>query len=150
MMQFKREDNNKIYDIIKMRLMIMLNTLEQFRAAFPEAVIVNYDIANVHGYGLSYRTSSERVEIFRKDNGKYLEYPNIQLYSNLKSDNYKIFIIKNNKIFELGVGDKPNCFKIEKELKNVDINIFDRIFYVSKKYHKKSANRKDEPIFTIE
>lgn len=128
----------------------MFNNIDDFKKRYPNSIIVNYDIENVHGYGLSYRMSSKRIEMFRKDNGKYLEYPNIQLYSTLESTDYKIFIIKDNRIYELGKSDKPNHFKKIRELEDVDVNIFDIIFYSSKKTHKKSANRKDEPIYVIE
>lgn len=128
----------------------MFNNIEEFRKAYTEAVIVNYDIANLHGYGLSYRTSSKRIEILRKDNGKYLDYPYIQPYSTLENTNYKIFIIKDGRMYELRISDKPYYFKIIRELKDMDINIFDNIFYASKKEHKKSANRKDEAIYKIE
>ena len=128
----------------------MIDNIEQFNNKFPNSVVVNYDIANVHGYGLAYRTATGTVEIFRKDNGKYLEYPNIQPYSYLNNTNYKIFIIKNNKMFELCKTEKNERFKIKSEVTDININVFDDIFYSSKKTHKKAANRKDEPIYIIE
>ena len=128
----------------------MINSIDQFNNKYKPSAVVNYDIANVHGYGLTYKTAPGTVEIFRKDNGKYLEYPNIQPYSRLDDTDYKIFIIKDNKMFELCNSEKDGVFKIKSEVTDIDINIFDDIFYISKLKHKKSANRKDEPIYIIE
>ncbi len=128
----------------------MINSIEQFNDKYKKSAVVNYDIADVHGYGLTYKTAPGTVEIFRKDNGKYLEYPNIQPYSRLENTDYKLFIIKDNKIFELCKGEKDGVFKIKSEATDIDINIFRDIFYLSKTKHKQSANRKDEPIYIIE
>ena len=130
----------------------MINNLDEFIKSYPKAAIVNYDIADVHGYGLTFRTiykNKDKVEKFRTYNGKYIEYPNIQPYANLDSDNYNIFIIKNNKMYELDKGIENNTYIIKRELNDIDLNIFDSIFYMSKNKHKPSSNRNDEPIYTI-
>ena len=130
----------------------MINNIDDFISAYPKAAIVNYDIARVHGYGLTFRTTytnKEKVEKFRVDNGKYLEYPYIQPYSTLDGDNYNIFFIRNNQMFELEKGKENNTFTIKRIMNDIDINMFDSIFYMSKNKHKKSANRPNEPIYRI-
>ena len=101
----------------------MINSLEEFKTKYPKAAVVNYDIEDVHGYGLCYRTNGRVVERLRKDRGKY-------------NTDYKIFIIRNNKLFELEKGNEENTFHIKEEVTNVDINLFDDIFYISKMKHK--------------
>ena len=52
----------------------MINNIDDFISAYPKAAIANYDIARVHGYGLTFRTTytnKDKVEKFRVDNGKY-------------------------------------------------------------------------------
>lgn len=51
---------------------IMINSMNEFIKEHPHAVIVNYDIADKFECGKTYRTSTNKVEEFRKDKkGKY-------------------------------------------------------------------------------
>ena len=127
----------------------MINSIEEFKNKYPKAAVVNYDIASLYGYGLTYRTSTDSVEMFRRiDSKKYITYPNIQPYSKLDGTNYEIFIIRNNKMYKLEKG-KANTFKIKKEILDVDTNIFDK-FYYNRKSHIKPRNSEDETIYIIE
>ena len=125
----------------------MINSVEEFKAKYPKAAVVNYDIEDVHGYGLCYRTNGRAIERLRKDRGKYITYPQIQPYSELNTD-YKIFIIRNNKMYELEKGNKEKTFHIKEEVTDVDINMFDDIFYISKMKHK-DPTIVNEDIYTI-
>ena len=129
----------------------MINSLEEFKKIYPKAAVVNYDIADLHGYGLTYRTNDVKrpIEKFRTYLGRYITYPQIQPYSKLNTD-YKIFIIRNNKMYELEKGSKELTFHIKEEVTNVDLNIFTDKFYISKNKHEKSRNNEDEPIYRIE
>ncbi len=112
----------------------MINTIEEFKIKYPKAAIVNYDMENTFDCGLCYKTGPGIVERLRKDKGKYITYPKIQPYSELNTD-YKIFIIRNNKMYELEQGNEKHTFHIKREITNVDISIFDDI-YLSKAKHK--------------
>lgn len=82
----------------------MINTIKDFIVKYPKAVIVNYDIAGKFDddSGRTYRTSTNHLEYFRKENGKYLKYPQIQPYLKLSENaDYKLFILYNHKMFEL-------------------------------------------------
>lgn len=113
----------------------MINSLEDFKDKYKPACIVNYDIEDVHGYGLCYRTNSTRIERVRKDRGRYITYPYIQPYSELNSD-YHMFIIRNNKMYELENGKEKNTYHIKEEITNINLDIFNDIFYISKQKHK--------------
>ena len=92
----------------------MINTIEEFKNIHPKAVIVNYDIADQFGFGMSYRTTTGSVELFRKVNGKYIKYPYIQPYLNLDNDSlYELFIIYNSKMYQLEKGINNNTYKIK-------------------------------------
>ena len=125
----------------------MINSVEEFKAKYPKAAVVNYDIEDVHGYGLCYRTNGKAIERLRKDRGKYITYPKIQPYSELNTD-YKIFIIRNNKMYELEQGKEKKTFHIKEEVTDVDLNMFDDIFYISKMKHK-DPTIVNEDIYTI-
>ncbi len=125
----------------------MINSLEEFKKEYKVAAVVNYDIEDVHGYALCYRTSSPRMERVRKDRGRYITYPQIQRYSELDT-NYKLFIIRNNKMYELEKGNKENTYHIKEEVTNVNLKIFDDKFYISRNQHK-DPKIIDEPIYTI-
>ncbi len=107
------------------------------------AAVVNYDIAALHRYGLTYRTNDVKrpIEKFRTYLGRYITYPQIQPYSKLNTD-YKIFIIRNNKMYELEKGSKELTFQIKEEVTNVDLNIFTDKFYISKSNMKNLATMK--------
>lgn len=134
----------------------MINTLEEFILKYPKSVVVSYDAANFNreGYGVIYRTTTRKTERFRKLNGKYIIYPQIQPYLQLNEDsNFSLFIIRNNKIYKLKKGEKNNTYKIEQEIFNVNISMFDYIFENSGRNdnnHNKPQNRSDEPIYIIE
>ncbi len=115
----------------------MINTIEEFKERYKKAAVVNYDVAKKYGYGLTYRTGKVKhvIEKFRKYKNEYITYPQIQPYSELNTD-YKIFIIINNKMYELEQGNEKNTFHIKGEVANVDINMFNDIFYISKMKHK--------------
>lgn len=126
---------------------MMINRIEEFKKEYPISAIINYDVEEVHGYGLCYKTKPGTVEKLRKDKGKYITYPQIQPYSKLTTD-YKLFIIKNNRMYELESGNSENTYHIKSEVVNVDPNIFTDIFYISKNKHKEPKII-DEPIYTI-
>ena len=130
----------------------MINSIEDFKKMHPRAVIVNYDIAEQFDCGMTYRTSTGNVELFRKNsNGKYITYPSIQPYLTLSSESdYELFIIHNSKMYQLELGSKKNSYKIKSELVNINSSINkDDVFY-TKKIWKKPRNNDDEPIYTIE
>ena len=52
-------------------------------------------------------------------------------------------------MYELEKGKEKETFVIKREVDDVNLNIFDNIFYISKNKHEKSANRREEPIYTI-
>lgn len=113
----------------------MINSLDEFKKKYGVSCVVNYDISDVHGYGLCYRSNSSRVERVRKERGRYITYPYIQPYSKLNTD-YKMFIINNNKMYELECGNKKNSYHIKNEVNDINLNIFDEIFYISRNKHK--------------
>ena len=41
----------------------MINSLKEFENMHPKFVIVNYDIANVFEFGMTYRTETHSVEV---------------------------------------------------------------------------------------
>ncbi|MBQ6285595.1 MAG: hypothetical protein IJK67_04725 [Bacilli bacterium] len=124
----------------------MISSIDEFKKKYPKSAIVNYDVAEVHGYGLCFKIRGT-IEKFRKDKGKYITYPQIQPYSKLTTD-YKLFIIKNNKMYELENGNIENTYHIKNEIVNINLNIFTDIFYISKSKHKEPKII-DEPIYTI-
>ncbi len=128
----------------------MINTIEEFKAKYPKAAVVNYDVEKKYGYGLTYRTGDVKhvIEKFRKFKNEYITYPQIQPYSKL-TKNYKMFIIRNNKIYELEQGNRENAFHIRGEARNINIDIFEKVFNIPKEKHDKPSNRETEPIYTI-
>lgn len=124
----------------------MINTIEEFSKEHPKAVIVNYNIAEKFDYGLTYRTSCFSLEKFRKNKGKYIKYPLIQPYLKLsKNSNYELFILLNNKAYELE--SYNNNYRIKRELTNINPNLFmDEVFF--KKAHEPKIM--DEEILLIE
>lgn len=130
----------------------MINSIIEFSKEHKDAVIVNYDISEQFECGMTYRTSTNKVELFRKDkNGKYINYPYIQPYLTLSdSSNYELFIIHNSKMYKLEKSNKENTYKIKEELKNVSSNINkDDVFY-DKSKRVNPRNNKEEPIYIIE
>ena len=98
----------------------MINTIKEFAVKYPKAVIVNYDIAGTFddNSGRTYRTSTNHLEYFRKENGKYLKYPQIQPYLKLSEDvDYKLFILYNHKMFELEKIDVN--YHIKREIEDI-------------------------------
>ena len=47
-----------------------------------------------------------------------------------------MFIIHNNKMYELECGNKKNSYHIKNEVNDINLNIFDEIFYISRNKHK--------------
>ena len=135
----------------------MINTIEEFVKDHPNAVIVNYDIAetNDEGYGLTYRKSRDHTEIFRTDRlGKYLKYPYIQQYTELTDKSYvELFIIHNRKMYELELLDADNhLFRIKREITNINPKLYmdDKFMDTRGNNRKPSRNHNDEPIWKIE
>ncbi len=126
----------------------MISSIEEFDSIYGKYDIVNYDMEKVYGYGVTYKSSKNVFEEFRKENGEYITFPKIQPYLTLTNSNYSMFIIKNNKMFKLRRGDENHPYVIDREI-NVDLRIFDNIFKNEDKI-KKSAARTNEPIYTIE
>lgn len=108
----------------------MINSMNDFINKHPNAVIVNYDIADKFDCGKTFRTSTKKVEDFRKYRGKYIKYPYIQPYLTLSdSSSYELFIIRNKKVFQLELGSN-NSYKISRELNNINFDIWDDdVFY---------------------
>ena len=127
----------------------MINNMEEFIEAHPKAVLVNYDIAKKFDYGEAFRTTRRTIEQFRKDNHrKYIEYPYIQPYLKLNElSEYELFIIHDNKVYELAKGSEENSFKITREVDNINFNIGDDDVFYCKPRPPRIIN---EPICIIE
>ena len=112
----------------------MINTIKDFIVKYKKAVIVNYDIAGKFDddSGRTYRTSTNHLEYFRKENGKYLKYPQIQPYLKLsENEDYKIFILYNQKMFELEKIDEN--YHIKQEIVDINPELYmDDVFYDKK------------------
>ena len=112
----------------------MINTIKDFIVKYPKAVIVNYDIAGKFDddSGRTYRTSTNHLEYFRKENGKYLKYPQIQPYLKLNENaDYKLFILYNHKMFELEKIDEN--YHIKQEIVDINPELYmDDVFYDKK------------------
>ena len=112
----------------------MINTIKEFAVKYPKAVIVNYDIAGTFDdeSGRTYRTTTENLEYFRKENGKYLKYPQIQPYLKLNdSSDYELFILHNGKMYELEKIDEN--YHIKREITDINPNLYmDDVFYDKK------------------
>ena len=112
----------------------MINTIKDFIVKYPKAVIVNYDIAGKFDddSGRTYRTSTNYLEYFRKENGKYLKYPQIQPYLKLcENADYKLFILYNHKMFELEKIDEN--YHIKQEIVDINPELYmDDVFYDKK------------------
>lgn len=112
----------------------MINTIKEFADKYSKAVIVNYDIAGKFDddSGRTYRTSTGKLEYFRKEHGKYLKYPQIQPYLKLNENaDHKLFILYNHKMFELE--KKDETYHIKREVVDVNPNIYmDDVFYGKK------------------
>ena len=112
----------------------MINTIKEFAVKYPKAVIVNYDIAWTFDdeSGRTYRTTTENLEFFRKENGKYLKYPQIQPYLKLSENSgYNLFILYNHKMFELEKIDEN--YHIKQEIVDINPELYmDDVFYDKK------------------
>ena len=112
----------------------MINTIKDFIVKYPKAVIVNYDIAGKFDddSGRTYRTSTNHLEYFRKENGKYLKYPQIQPYLKLSENSgYNLFILYNHKMFELEKIDEN--YHIKQEIVDINPELYmDDVFYDKK------------------
>ena len=127
----------------------MINTIKEFAVIYPKAVIVNYDIAGTFDdeSGRTYRTTTENLEYFRKENGKYLKYPQIQPYLKLREDvDYKLFILYNHKVFELEKIDEN--YHIKREIEDINPSLYmDDVFYDKKNL--RQPRIQDEEILII-
>lgn len=127
----------------------MINTIKEFAIKHPQAVIVNYDIAGTFDddSGRTYRTSKGSLEYFRKENGRYLKYPQIQPYLKLNdSSTYELFILHNHKMYELEkIGEN---YHIKREVADINPKIYmDDVFYDKKRLSQPRIQ--DEPILVI-
>ena len=114
----------------------MINTIEEFSKLHPLADIVNYDIAEKFGYGMTYRTKTKTTEKFRMHNNRYLEYPFIQPYLEAKDiEGYEFFIIKDGKMYQIMKDEEhENSYKKIKEIEGVSPEIYnDDVFYQKRK-----------------
>ena len=129
----------------------MINTIEEFAKLHPYADIVNYDAKYLFDYGLTYRTKTKTLERFRKINGKYIEYPNIQPYLDAEDKNgYELFIIHNRKMYQLLKND-DETYKIAKELENINPDIYkDDVFYDQRKLKNPVIHSKELVLTVIE
>ena len=111
-----------------------INNMDEFIEEHPYSVIVNYDIANKLDCGKTFRTATKTLEEFKKDKkGKYIKYPNIQPYLTLNDESsYELFIIHNQKIYKLELGNQENTYKIKCEISNINFNIGDDDVFYSK------------------
>ena len=127
----------------------MINTIKEFTLKHPKAIIVNYDIAGTFDddSGRTYRTTTETLEYFRKENGKYLKYPQIQPYLKLnENSSYELFILNNHKMFQLENID--GNYHIKQQIEDINPNIYmDDVFYDKKNLHKPRIQ--EEPILII-
>ena len=127
----------------------MINTIKDFIVKYPKAVIVNYDIAGKFDddSGRTYRTSTNHLEYFRKENGKYLKYPQIQPYLKLSENaDYKLFILYNHKMFELEKIDEN--YHIKQEIVDINPQLYmDDVFYDKKNL--RQPRIQDEEILII-
>ena len=122
----------------------MINTIKEFSDKYPKAVIVNYDIAGTFDdSGRTYRTSTNHLEYFRKENGKYLKYPKIQPYLKLnENDDYKLFILYNHKMFELEKID--DYYHIKQEIVDINPKLYmDDVFYDKKNLYQPRIQDQD-------
>ena len=112
----------------------MINTIKDFIVKYPKAVIVNYDIAGKFDddSGRTYRTSTNHLEYFRKENGKYLKYPQIQPSSKLSENaEYKLFILYNHKMLKVEKIDEN--YHIKQEIVDINPELYmDDVFYDKK------------------
>lgn len=109
----------------------MIKNIDEFLAKYGRCDIVNYDIAKVFTCGLVFKSGSKnnRIERFyKRSNGVYIDYPEIQEYAKPGS-NIKIFIIKDGKMYKLKDGEKEKTYKIDFLVEDVDPVIFDDLFY---------------------
>lgn len=127
----------------------MINTIKEFAVKYPKAVIVNYDIAGTFDdeSGRTYRTSADNLEYFRKENGKYLKYPQIQPYLKLSENaDYNLFILYNHKMFELEKID--GNYHIKREIEDINPSLYmDDVFYDKKNL--RQPRIQDEEILII-
>ena len=103
----------------------MINTIKEFAVKYPKAVIVNYDIAGTFDdeSGRTYRTTTENLEYFRKENGKYLKLS--------ENADHKLFILYNHKMFELEKIDVN--YHIKREIEDINPSLYmDDVFYDKK------------------
>lgn len=111
----------------------MINTINDFIKEHKYCVIVNYDIADKFGYGLTFRSRGAHgkgsLEIFRKDGNHYIKYPQIQPYLELNDYNqYELFIIHDHKLYKINKIDDD--YFIEREVLNVSDKLYmDDVFY---------------------
>ena len=75
---------------------------------------------------------TENLEFFRKENGKYLKYPQIQPYLKLSENSgYNLFILYNHKMFELEKID--GNYHIKREIEDINPSLYmDDVFYDKK------------------
>lgn len=127
----------------------MINTIKEFAVKYPKAVIVNYDIAGTFDdeSGRTYRTTTENLEYFRKEKGKYLKYPQIQPYLELsENSDYILFILYNHKMFELEKID--GNYHIKRKIEDINPSLYmDDVFYDKKNL--RQPRIQDEEILII-
>ena len=127
----------------------MINTIKEFAVIYPKAVIVNYDIAGTFDdeSGRTYRTTTENLEYFRKEKGKYLKYPQIQPYLELsENSDYNLFILYNHKMFELEKID--GNYHIKRKIEDINPSLYmDDVFYDKKNL--RQPRIQDEEILII-
>lgn len=129
----------------------MVTNIEEFFKQYPKCNIVNYDMANKFDCGLLYRHSTEHFEKLRKDkSGKYIIYPQIQPYLNLETSAIDLFIIKDNKMYKLRKGNTPQTYKYDYLLDNVDVSIFEDLFFGGWFKAEDPYIIGDQPIYEIE
>ena len=127
----------------------MINTIKEFAVKYPKAVIVNYDIAGTFDdeSGRTYRTTTENLEYFRTENGKYLKYPQLQPYLKLSvNTGYNLFILYNHKMFELEKID--GNYHIKREIEDINPSLYmDDVFYDKK--HLSQPRSQDQEVLII-
>ena len=127
----------------------MINTIKEFTLKHPKAIIVNYDIAGTFDddSGRTYRTTTKTLEYFRKENGKYLKYPQIQPYLKLnENSSYELFILNDHKMYQLE--NINGNYHIKQQIEDINPNIYmDDVFYDKKNLHKPRIQ--EEPILII-
>lgn len=136
----------------------MINNMDEFSKLYNKAIIVNYDFADITGYGLVYRTSkhftdNKSMEKIAKENNKYITYPYIQQFQKGEDSSLEMFIIHNHKTYMIERIDKFNPisnYKIIKEMTNVSPDFYSDTIFLAMYKNARDPKRINESLLMIE